>query len=66
MVLIWSFGSHLNLIFVVENFEGLAVFDDLCTLLELELEKRIGHNSNSDIDGLDIVFDCRDSLLDVR
>ena len=61
-----SLISHLNLVFIVQNLQGLAIFDNLRTLLKLELEESIGHNANSDINGLDIVFHCRDSLLDVR
>ena len=61
-----SLISHLNLVFVVQNLQGLAIFDNLRTFLKLELEESIRHNTNSDINGLDIVFHCRDSLLDVR
>ena len=59
-------SSHLNLVLAIEDLERLAILDDLCALLELELQKRIRDNTNSDVDGFNVILYFRDGLLDVR
>jgi len=57
--------SHFYLVLVVENFESLSILDHFCALFQFQLQQRVWYNSNSDIDGLDIVFDSRDGFFDV-
>ena len=61
-----GFFSHFDLVLVVEDFESLAILDNLAALFEFELEDGVGHDTNPDVDGLNVVLDLRDSLLDVR
>ena len=58
--------SHLDFVLSVKDLECLAILDDLCALLKLELQERIRDNTNSDVDGLDVILYFRDGLLDVR
>ena len=59
------FRSHFDLVLVVEDLESLAIFDDLCPFLQLELEQSVRNDTDSDIDGLDVVLNSRDSLFNI-
>ena len=59
-------SSHFDLVLSIEDLERLAILDDLRALLELELQKRIRDNTNSDVDGFNVILYFRDGLLDVR
>ena len=44
-------------IFVIKNVHWLAILDLFSSLLELELQKRVRHHPDPDVDGLNVVFD---------
>ena len=48
--------SDFNLVLIVEDFELFAVLDLLRLLLELPLEQSVADDSDSDVDGLDVVL----------
>ena len=63
--LLGSSCSHFDLVLVVENLESLAILDDLCPFLQLELEQGVRDDTNSDVDGLNVVLNSRDSLFNI-
>ena len=48
--------SHLYLIIVIKNSQGLAIFDLLRTFFQLQLKEGVGDNTNADVNGLDVIL----------
>jgi hypothetical protein len=59
------FVSDFHLVLIVENLELFAVLDLLGLLFKLPLEQGVADDADSDVDGLDIVLNLSDRLLNV-
>ena len=58
-------SSCFNFVLIIQDVNGLSILDLLGSLLKFELKKGVGDNADSNVNGLDVVFDLSDGLLDV-
>ena len=49
-------SSHLNLILVIKNLKGLAIFNFFRALLQLQLQEGVGDYADTDVNGLDVIL----------
>lgn len=60
-----TISCGLQLVLVVQNIDRLAIFDLLGALLQFQLQQRVGHDADTDIDRSNIVLHGRDGPLDI-
>lgn len=57
--------SCLNFVLIIQDVDGLSVLDLLGSLLKFELQEGVRDYADSNVNGLDVVFDIGNRFLDV-